>query len=429
MTAIKVLRLITFAVLAAGPAIAQDVDSDTPLDDTPTPIPAQANPQLPSDVVEDAFDPSQFATGGWNGERERLIDSGISPFGSYVSIYAASVSGGIQARDQFAGQLYAGVDIDLEKRLGLEGASFKASVVNRQGRSIASSVGSVFDPITITGGQTTFLYDFTFEQQINDTFNFKIGRGAATDDFSTSPLYAFSLNNTVNGPIRAILLDGLASSFPFPVTFTRLKADLGEGQTLQLGLYQLSDRMFLDELNGVDFSIRSGDGLSVFFEYEWEGEIRGRASRLYLGTHQAFFNGAADFDGVGNTEHFARYYGHFNSEIVKDVQAFITFAWSDQDQIAPLTIQSSFGLNWTGLIPGRPNDRTVFFATYGDYGDAIGVADGEDRDFEFVYEWGHRFQFTPSFFVQPSLQYLVRPGGTGDIPDATVLGVFLGVTF
>jgi porin len=43
-------------------------------------------------------------------------------------------------------------------------------------------------------------------------------------------------------------------------------------------------------------------------------------------------------------------------------------------------------------------------------------------------EVGHRFQITPSIYAQPSIQYVVNPGGTGDIDDALVIGVQAGVT-
>jgi len=32
-------------------------------------------------------------------------------------------------------------------------------------------------------------------------------------------------------------------------------------------------------------------------------------------------------------------------------------------------------------------------------------------------------------YIQPDLQYVIDPGGTGDIPDAVVIGAQMGVTF
>jgi porin len=46
-----------------------------------------------------------------------------------------------------------------------------------------------------------------------------------------------------------------------------------------------------------------------------------------------------------------------------------------------------------------------------------------------VLEIGHRFQVTKWSYIQPDLQYVIDPGGTGDIPDAVVIGAQMGVTF
>jgi porin len=38
-------------------------------------------------------------------------------------------------------------------------------------------------------------------------------------------------------------------------------------------------------------------------------------------------------------------------------------------------------------------------------------------------------QLSNFLYVQPNIQYIVQPGGTGSIPDAFVLGMQIGVTF
>ncbi len=49
-------------------------------------------------------------------------------------------------------------------------------------------------------------------------------------------------------------------------------------------------------------------------------------------------------------------------------------------------------------------------------------------DSEKVLEVGHRFQVTKWSYIQPDLQYVIDPGGTGDIPNAVVIGAQMGVT-
>ncbi|MFC5050490.1 carbohydrate porin [Rubritalea spongiae] len=353
---------------------------------------------------------------------------GVDVFASYVGIGASNVSGGIESDSVYAGQIYAGVHLDLEQLWNWKGARVKVSMVNRHGETLAGSVGSVFDPVTIYGGQTTFLYDLSIEKDFTDAFSVKVGRMAATDDFSTSPLYAYSLNNTVNGPIRALLLDGVMSSFPFPVWGTRLEYVVNEEHRFRMGAYQVSDSMWDASAHGTDFDISGDDGLSVFLQYDWTGEIAGRNSRMYLGTHQAF-DEFETYGSDGTEGQFSQYYGHIDHEILDDLQVFLTAAYSGQGELARIEFQSSFGLIWKGLFPARPEDRTVLYATYGDYSAEYGEEIGEDRDYEIVCEIGHRFQLGDAYCVQPSVQYIHRPGGTGDIDDSVVLGVWLGMDF
>ena len=48
---------------------------------------------------------------------------------------------------------------------------------------------------------------------------------------------------------------------------------------------------------------------------------------------------------------------------------------------------------------------------------------------EGVLEFSYRIQVNKWAYVQPDLQYIIRPGGTGLTQNATVLGFQLGVTF
>ena len=91
------------------------------------------------------------------------------------------------------------------------------------------------------------------------------------------------------------------------------------------------------------------------------------------------------------------------------------------------------GLNYKGLFPPRNNDRTMLHFIYGDisrdYARSVRVPGGRLADSEKVFELAHRFQVTPWSYFQPDIQYVIDPGGTGEIPDALVIGAQMGVTF
>ena len=367
-------------------------------------------------------------SGNWAGRRDTLEAAGIVPFVVYDSIFAANVSGGIESDRDFTGQLYAGLKLDLEKLMGLRGTTFKLSVINRHGDSIGASVGGVYDPMTLFGGQTNYLYDLWLETTFGATWAIKLGRMSADQDFATSPLYGYSLSTAINGPIRALLLENAITSFPYPVWGGRLKYMPSPQHQLQLGAYQIGDDMWDYHEHGANFRIRSDDGVSLLAQYDWTPEVRGRPARLYVGVVNAFFD-FDDFDGTGTTDHFLRWYGHADIEISDGLKIFGLLTWSGQDQVARTPFQASIGANYKGLIPARPDDRTYAFVTHGRFSTDYGRSLGEDKDFERVYELGHRIQIGPAFYMQPSVQYIQNPGGTGDIDDAVVLGVWVGAAF
>jgi len=368
-------------------------------------------------------------TGDWNGYRTSLADDGLTSFAYYNFIYAGNVSGGIESDEAFAGDLYFGLQLDLGKVAGWDDAVFNLSGIDRHGDSIDEEVGGQYSVMQLVGGQTTFLYGLNVEKTWNDRLSLKLGRTTATDDFVGSPLYGYSLNNAVNGQIRAVLFDGLMTSYPFPVWGGRVKLEQSTEHTFQVGVYQLTEKMFDPGEHGVDFSISGDDGVSVFAQYDWRPEVVGRPARFYVGANNAFYDEMVTLDG-SEEDYFFRLYGHGDIEVIERLTLFLTLAYTDQEDVAIIPFQTSAGLNYRGLIPGRDQDRTVCFVTYGEFSeDAAPEAGGSQPDYEMVFEVGHRFQLTPAIYAQPDVQYIHQPGGTDEISDAIVLAVQAGASF
>src|SRR5262249_20521418 len=84
-----------------------------------------------------------------------------------------------------------------------------------------------------------------------------------------------------------------------------------------------------------------------------------------------------------------------------------------------------------GFLPSRPRDFAGFGLAYGSYsGDlrraeevqaltdpAVGV-----QSWEMTLEWTYGCTVKPGLLVQPSLQYLVNPGGNKAVPNALAIG-------
>lgn len=354
---------------------------------------------------------------------------GVEPFLSYASIAASSIFGGFEQNTSYSGQLYTGFKLDFQTLLDLKGVRGKISMINRHGKGLSNEVGSVFEPLNLYGGQSTFLYDLSLEKDFGDKFSWKVGRTTSVDDFSVSNLYYYSLSNTINGVIRALLLDGNTTTFPFATWGTRLKYNQNNKFQFQLGIYQLSETVFDENLHGLDFAFRDTDDVSVFTQYDWFGKIANHKSRVYIGANQVF----GDFSNLNSNKqsnYFLRLYGHVDLDLTKDLNSFLTLAYSPHGEAAKLPFQSSFGLNWRGLITAREEDRLLCFATIGTFSKEWATIQGyHSLSPEIVMELGYRFQVTDYFVLQPAVQYYVGPGGSRTVDNAVIPGVWIEANF
>jgi porin len=91
------------------------------------------------------------------------------------------------------------------------------------------------------------------------------------------------------------------------------------------------------------------------------------------------------------------------------------------------------GLVYKGLIPTRDKDQLGVAFAYGNYSYAKLQADEAagrpQQTFEAVLELDYRVQLNAFTYVQPYLQYIMRPNGAGAVANATILGLQMGVTF
>jgi porin len=100
---------------------------------------------------------------------------------------------------------------------------------------------------------------------------------------------------------------------------------------------------------------------------------------------------------------------------------------------------SNAGFLVRGLFPSRQTDATGFGLVFGQFSNDLQDSQrraqqtnpvvGVQRN-ETALELTHRFQFQGNaLFLQPDLQYIIRPGGTGRITNAFVVGGRVAINF
>jgi len=116
-----------------------------------------------------------------------------------------------------------------------------------------------------------------------------------------------------------------------------------------------------------------------------------------------------------------------------------SFLASPDQSISQMPYFFTAALVTRGIFPSRPRDIIGLGVVYGDFSNdlqdfqrraqqldpTVGV-----QSYETVLELTYRLALLKSaLYVQPDLQYVFRPGGTGRIPDALVLGAQVAVNF
>ena len=92
---------------------------------------------------------------------------------------------------------------------------------------------------------------------------------------------------------------------------------------------------------------------------------------------------------------------------------------STSDRLSPIDLHVGAGLVGSGYIPGRARDHVGLMATWVRFGDAARAEGSVVERYELALELFYQLRLTPWLSLQPDLQYIVNPGGSG-IDDALV---------
>ncbi|MEA3188361.1 MAG: porin [Chthoniobacter sp.] len=427
-------------------------------------------PEMETQIRPTGLNKADYATGNWWSYRDRLHDAGVDVFGFYNNIISGNVSGGLDSgHATYDHDIWLGAKFDLEKMFGWKGGLFAVSGINREGEDLtAKYIGSIYSTQQLVGGQRWFLYQVYLQQKLfRDQLTAKLGRFGASDDFNSSPLYGFSLNNGINGNIRNVLFDTRFSAYPFATWAGALFYEPNPQIHFKAGVFQTSEGMFENDDNGLNFGIGERDGYTAIFQVGWTPEfftrpgnalrtdekslsardgktgaapmIKGMPGHYWVGVTYSQWDLYRRFTG-GFEDHSYGFYAHADQMLYQEapgsdegLTAFVASAYYPQTDISIVPFQLNVGLNYKGLVPGRGEDHTMLHFIYGklsrDYARSVRVPGHGNAKSEEVLEFAHRIQITPWSYFQPDIQYVINPGGTGDISDAVVVGAQMGLTF
>jgi porin len=395
--------------------------------------------------------PREHLFGDWYGTRTWLDDRGIDPALTFVSDLLGNPTGGTKQGFTTANNLGLDLNLDLEKLCGLEGGSFLISMSYRFGGSLSANyIHNVFTVQQVFGGETFHLINVAYLQKLfDDHVEFRLGRIATGDDFLVSRYnYLFVQNGFDGNPVAIFFNSPGMTAYPNDTWGALIKVR-PTGRTYVMGGVYNGDPSIRDnDRNGADFSL---DG-AVFAI----GEVGYQPNSLpgdtgLIGNYKAgLWYDNSQFTDF-NTGRLERgnwgFYALFDQVLVKFEEPGSnrgfgvagSFLASPDQSVSKMPYFFTAALAARGIFASRPTDVAGLGVVFGHFSNDL--QDSQERaqrldphvgvqQYETVLELTYRLSFLNSaLFFQPDLQYIIRPSGTGRIPDALVLGAQVAVNF
>lgn len=420
----------------------------------------------------------KYASGDWFSIRTDLEDHGVILGGSWKANFYGIVDGGKKQRGAFDEQILFTVKLDLEKMVGITGLSLNGSVWYRDGRNVnlyagasqafnpsALQVGTgwrllpiyamwesrdlfpVKDMFAVVGGWTNPYY-FFIQQPASQLFvNNAIfqTKGLVNSGFPWS-----GANDTWGGHLKVkpvewyYLQGGLYVAIPGALNRSNHGLYFAGAQPPDLnGIYAIGETGFTPKIGASKLPGKYAFG-GIYFGVEnksFFGETYDGRYALYWQADQMLFREPAPAPERPASEGKSVATGKAYKEPVRTAPkledqglsffSFLSFA-PKYNNAMPFYFHT--GLVYKGLIPTRDADQLGVVFGYGNYSYYKILAENErgvstHQTYEAVLEFDYRLQLAKFAYVQPFLQYLIRPNGTGLVENATVLGLQMGATF
>lgn len=389
---------------------------------------------------------------------DRLADKGIALSLSYTGEAAANLTGGLERKAAYAGQVYVGTDLDLGKLAGVPGGTVHFAVTNRHGPSLSNiALGNNTSVQEIWGTQNTHLAILTYEQKIG-ALDIEAGKSQANIHFLNSPIYCNFQSNSTCGNPTMVFKDSNFTYFPASSWMAQARVTVARNWFAHVAIYEVNPNRKDPQDNGFSFSFKGNTGFIVPFElgYGSEYETARLPRHVILGGWIdqgqyadplrdtaggiAALTGRAPLMRKGRSGLYLRVDQVLTRPDPKSNRGLAVFgvAMANVSGQVEESWYLDAGLVQTGTFKGRDQDTIGFMVNNQHFSDlamqrmnalrvAVGGRPNVARD-EIMMELAYGAQLGRGVRISPNVQYIVHPDQTGAplrataIPNALIVG-------
>jgi porin len=421
-----------------------------------------------SNLIPDAF-----------GVRHDLSQKGVDLTAQSTSDILGSTTGGAVRGGTYSGLLVLGANIDLEKSVGWEGASFNSTWIWLYGNNLSTQdIGNSMYVSGIAGQPAFSCYQLWLEQKLfQDTLSLRGGLLGLDTEFGISKTASLFVNTTFGMPY--LFLNNLPNggpTYPMATPGIRLAFHPASWMTFRSALTQANPFTTQTNPNNFNWNFGPSGGLLSLNEVETQWNSAADSKRL-SGTAKAGFwiqtgeTPAPQVPGVPGTfvygapsgnAYGSGFYAILDQQITdpchasveekadqsrpcvkgcanrddslckEGLRSFARIGFSPE-QWSVTSFYADGGLVYKGLLPGRKKDNLGLAFAYAQMSpgrlsqaSAAGLPGGS---FESVAELSYSWIVSPAFALQPDLQYVIHPNGTEQYGNALVVGIRAAVNF
>jgi len=382
----------------------------------------------------------QYMLGDWGGERTKLEEEGVKFDINDIGDFLTDVSGSQTHHATYFGRFRVGVDLDLNKLVGVD-AEFYATAIYQYGRNLSGdNLHTNTLTSSIAGEESERLDQFWYKQYLADhKMAITVGQIATVNEFGATDFFDILFNDELGYAPNALFSTHQPFSpagKPGVVVWGDL-SDITPGLYVKAGAFTDAPDPYRPDRYGVDYNDDFDHGLAAAFEVGYKEQ-----KTSYDGVYKVGVN--ADSGFYTNPATGQVYHGDLNVygiaektvyhpigqdgklDTKKGLDLLAEFVGAPGDRNA-LQYEFTMGGRYSGLIPGRDNDKVGFGLIYSDNGDAFSDASqnagGPGLVGETTLELDYQFNPAPWLSIQPDVQYIIDPSGIQGRDNIAVLGL------
>ncbi len=371
----------------------------------------------------------QYMFGDWGGARSRLAEKGVTFDVINIGDFQTDIAGSQTHHGAYFGRFRASSDINFNKLANFDGELFFSSVW-QYGQNLSGRYLNVNTLSSSIAGTESYRIDQIWYQQglLHDLFKVKLGQLVAVDEFGATDFFDILFNDELGYAPNALFTAKQPFSpagKPGVIVWSDLSV-LTPGLYAKAGVFTAYENAYRPDKYGVDYNDDFDHGAVASFEIGYREQKTDYAGVYKIGLNindlSVYSNPATgkqyrgDFTAYGIAEKTVYHPmdDHGKLDLRKGLDLLLEFVGAPNDR-NPLAYEVTAGARYTGLIPGRDQDKTGLGFIYSEnssaYSEAYAVTHGHGLGGEATIEVDYQVNPTSWFSVQLDNQFIVNPGG------------------